>query len=115
VIADIESGRFRTILQAREHYGISGADTIPKWLVKYGRNHLCSKVIRVQKPNEKDEIRQLKKQIRQLKEALGQTQAENVLNQAYFKLLCEDTGVEPEEIKKKAGIGQFTKDQRDQK
>lgn len=115
VIADIESGRFCCIAEAGQHYGITGAATIKSWLVKYGRNHLCSKVIRVQKPNEKDEIRQLKKQIRQLKEALGQTQAENVLNQAYFKLLCEDTGVEPEEIKKKAGIGQFTKVQRDQK
>ena len=95
VIADIESGRFCCIAEAGQHYGITGAATIKAWLIKYGRNHLCSKVIRVQKPNEKDEIRQLKRQIRQLKEALGQTQAENVLNQAYFKLLCEDTGVEP--------------------
>ena len=81
VIEDLESGRFNSIGQASEHYGISGAETVRNWLRKYGRNKLCPKVVRVEKPNEKDQIRELKKQVRQLKEALGQTQAEKVIGE----------------------------------
>ncbi len=71
VVSELESGRFDSILQASEHYGITGSETIRRWLGKFGRNHLCPKVIRVEKPNEQDQVRQLKKQIKQLKEALG--------------------------------------------
>jgi transposase-like protein len=77
VVEELESGRFSNISEVQKHYGIAGTATVRNWLVKYGRNHLCPKVVRVEKPNEKDKILQLKKQIKQLKEALGQTQAEN--------------------------------------
>jgi transposase len=104
VVSDIESGRFSAITQAKEHYGIKGAQTIRNWLLKYGRNHLCAKVVRVEKPNEKDTILELKKQIKNLKEALGQTQAENILNQEFLKIACEEMGQDLDIFKKKAGI-----------
>ncbi len=109
VVEELESGRFSSITQANEHYGIAGAGTIRNWLVRYGRNHLCAKVVRVEKPNEKDKILELKKQIRQLKEALGQTQAENVINQEFLKIACEEMGKDVESFKKKAGTELFTK------
>lgn len=109
VVEELESGRFLSISEAKEHYGIAGASTVQNWLVKYGRNHLCAKVVRVEKPNEKDQIHQLKKQIKQLKEALGQTQAENVINQEFLKIACEQLGQDLEAFKKKAGIEPFTK------
>jgi transposase-like protein len=109
VVEELESGRFSSISQANEHYGIKGGETIRNWLVRYGRNHLCPKVVRVEKPDEKDQIRQLKKQIRQLKEALGQTQAENVINQEFLKIACEQMGQDLDSFKKKAGIERFTK------
>jgi transposase len=109
VVEELESGRFSSILEAKEHYGITGASTVQNWLKKYGRNHLCAKVVRVEKPNEKDQILQLKKQIKQLKEALGQTQAENIINQEFLKIACEQMGQDVETFKKKAGIEPFTK------
>jgi transposase-like protein len=109
VIADIESGRFSSIMQAQEHYGITGSATIQNWLNKYGRNHLCAKVVHVEKPNEKDKILELKKQIKQLKEALGQTQAENILNQEFLKIACEEIGQDIDTFKKKAGTELFTR------
>lgn len=109
VISDLESGRFSTIHQAKEHYGITGSYTIQNWLQKYGRNHLCAKVVHVEKPNEKDKILELKKQIKQLKEALGQTQAENVLNQEFLKIACEEMGQDIDSFKKKAGTKLFTR------
>jgi DNA-binding SARP family transcriptional activator len=58
----------------------------------------------VQKPNEKDQIRQLKQQVAQLKHALGETQAENVVNRQFLKIACEDLGCDVDAFKKKAVI-----------
>lgn len=109
VIKELESGRFSTISEVQEHYGITGSATIRNWLVKYGRNHLCAKVVYVKKPNEKNQILELKKQIKQLKEALGQTQAENIINQEFLKIACEQMGQNLESFKKKVGTELFIK------
>jgi len=109
VIRQLESGRFGSVSEAREHFGIPGQCTIQTWLKKYGRNHLCAKVVRVEKPDEKNQIRELKKQIRQLKEALGQTQAEKVIGDAFLEIACEELGKDVEQFKKKADTMRFTK------
>lgn len=103
-IADLESGRFESIAEASKHYGIAGGSTVKGWLRKYGKNHLAPKVIRVQKPNEKNQILQLKQQIAQLQQALGLTQAENVINREFLNIACEDLGCEVDAFKKKAVI-----------
>ena len=92
VVEELEGGRFDSITQARLHHGIPGATTVQKWIKNYGRNHLQAKVIRVEKPDEQDQIRALKKRVGQLEQALGQTQAENVLNATFLKLACEQMG-----------------------
>jgi transposase-like protein len=107
VIEQLESGRFGSIQEAREHYGINGASTVQTWLRHYGRNHLCCKVVRVEKPDEKEQIRALKQQIRQLKEALGQTQAEKLLGDAFLQIACEQLDQEVEQFKKKADTMRF--------
>ena len=101
VVADLEGGRFGTILAASAHYGIGGSETVRKWLERFGRNHLIPKVVRVEKPDEAEQIRELKKQIRQLQEALGKTQLENVMNESFLGIACERLGVDVEEFKKK--------------
>lgn len=103
VVEDLERGRFRSAEQARVHYGIGGMSTIPHWLGRYGKNHLQAKVVRVEKLDEAEQLRQLKSQIAQLQKALGQTQAENVLNREFLKLACERLGEEVESFKKKSG------------
>lgn len=101
VVADLEAGRFRSILAASEHYGIGGAKTVRLWLKRFGKNHLIPKVVRVEKPDEADQIRQLKKQIRQLQEVLGKTQMKSVMNESFLEIACERLGVDVEEFKKK--------------
>jgi len=115
VIRELESGRFSGLEAAREHYGILGTATIQSWLRRYGKNHLCPKVVRIEMPNEKDQIKELKKQIRQLTEALGHTQAENVINQAFLKIACEKLGEGVDEFKKKADSTLSAKPEKDQK
>ncbi len=111
VVSELESGRFSSIGQASEHYGIKGTMTVRKWLSKFGRNHLCPKVIRVEKPDEQNQMRQLKKQIKQLKEALGQTQAENVINQEFLKIACQEMGQDVDAFKKKVDTERFMEEE----
>lgn len=102
VVRELESGRFGTIAEAKEHYGINGSATIQGWLDRYGRNHLCPRVVRVEMPDEKDQIRQLKKQVKQLQQVLGKKEAQNALNEAFLEIACEKLGEDVEEFKKKA-------------
>ena len=101
VIEDLESGRFSSAEQARAHYGITGKSTIHKWLGRYGKAHLQCKVVRVEKPDEADQIRHLRRQIAALEKALGQTQAQNLTNAQFLKLACEQLGQDVEAFKKK--------------
>jgi len=102
VVAELEAGRFRSICQASDHYGIRGTTTVRRWLAQLGKNHLIPKVVRVEKPNEANQVRELKKQIRQLKQALGETQLHNVLNESFLSIACEQLGQGVEAFKKKA-------------
>jgi transposase-like protein len=101
VVEDLESGRLSSIEQARAHHGIGGSVTVQNWLRRYGKTHLQAKVVRVEKPNEADRIRELQRQVAQLQKALGQTQAQSLLSAEYLKLACEQLGQEMEEFKKK--------------
>jgi transposase len=114
VIADIERGRFDSMLEASNHYGIGSSSTVKRWLKKYEKNHLLPKVIRVQKPNEPDQIYQLKQQVAQLQQALGQTQARSILNEEFLKIACEELGCDVDTIKKKAVIAPSAKPGSDQ-
>jgi len=114
VINQLEAGRFSSINEAKEHFGIRRSYTIQKWLKKYGRNHLCAKVVRVEKPDEKNRVLELRKQVRQLKEALGQTQAEKIIGEEFLKIACERLGQDVEDFKKKADTKRFTAQKNEQ-
>lgn len=114
VVWELESGRFASIEAARRHYDIGGSQTIKGWLKRFGKNHLRAKVVRVEKPDEADRVRQLQRRIQDLERALGRTQAENVLNAEYLKIACEQLGQEVEAFKKKPVGGRSTPPSQDQ-
>lgn len=114
VVEDLESGRFDSIESARVHYGIGGQGTVQKWLRKYGKNHLLPKVVIVEKPDEKNQIRELKQQVSKLEQALGQTQLEKVLETAFLKLACKDLDCDVDEFKKKVNTTRSTQPGRTQ-
>ena len=101
VVDEIESGRF-TLTSAALHYGINGSMTVRRWVRSFGKNHLLAKVVRVETVDEGDLILQLRKQVQQLQNALGQTQATSVLTAEYLKLACEQLGQDVEAFKKKS-------------
>jgi transposase len=104
VVEELESGRFRSIQEARDHYGIGGTMTVRRWLERFGKNHLLPKVVRVEKPGEANELRRLKQENRQLREALGEAHLKSVLDASFLKLACQRFGEDPESFKKKHGM-----------
>jgi transposase-like protein len=102
VIREVESGRFASVNAARQHYGIGGV-TLGKWLKRFGKSALQGRTVRVEMQGEADRILELRKQVAQLERALGQTQAQNLLNEGFLKRACELLGQEVEGFKKKNG------------
>lgn len=109
VVEAVESGRFRTLWEARDHFGIRGESTVNRWLRQHGREHLLPRVVRVEKPGEADQIRQLKQRIAELEKALGQTHLENIMTDAYLRQACKALGTDLETFKKKQATKPCTK------
>lgn len=101
VVNEIESGKL-SIFQAQKIYDIGGNATISKWIKNLGRNHLLSKVVRIEMKDEKDKVKELQDRVRRLEKLLADKELDNLMNEAFLELLAEDHGVDLEEFKKKA-------------
>ena len=100
VVKEIESGKL-SISQANEIYDIGGAHTVSRWIKNFGKNHLLSKVVRIEMKDEKDKVKELKDRVRNLERLLANKELDNLMNEAFLELLAEDHGVDLEEFKKK--------------
>lgn len=78
VVEEIESGKF-TATAARKFYDIRGKSTIDQWLKAMGKNHLRAKVVRIEMNDEKDIIKELKRQKKELESALAQEHLKNLV------------------------------------
>jgi transposase len=87
--------------QVRRKYGIMGCCTVQKWVRKYG-NGTRGKRIRVEKPQEINELQRLKERVRRLESALADANIDLALERAFTELACERAGLEVEDFKKKA-------------
>ena len=103
VLQEIESGALN-FTSARDKYGIRGAQTIQSWAKKYRSFDVLPKIIRVENPNEKDQIKALKDQIKQLRHALADVTLDRVIAESTLEVICEQRGLDVDEVKKKAGI-----------
>ena len=85
----------------RRKYGIKGSVTVQKWVRKYG-NGSRGKMIRVERPEEINELKRLKDRVRRLESALANANIVLALERAFTELACERGGLEVEVLKKKA-------------
>jgi transposase len=101
IVRELEAGGIN-VDQIRRQYGVGGCHTIHLWMGKYGNGSL-GKVIRVQKPEERNERAELKRRVRALEEALADANLELALERQYTRLACERAGIQDVlEFKKKA-------------
>ncbi len=102
VVRDLESRRFRTINEAGSFYGIQGATTIKRWLIKFGKDRLMPRVVRVETPDEQNELKRLRQRVRQLEGLLADKELGLVISETYLELACERAGIlDVEDFKKK--------------
>jgi transposase-like protein len=99
VVQEVESGQ-GSVQELRRKYGLS-VNTIQYWIKRMGKLDLLPTIIRVEKPDEANKIRELERQIRELKESLADTQVDYLIAKSQFEIVCEQQGLNPEEVKKK--------------
>jgi transposase len=101
VVREVESQDL-PFMQVQRKYGILGSWTVQAWVRKYG-NGTRGKVVRVEKPDEINELQRLKARVRQLESALADANIDSALERAYTRLACERAGIKDvAEFKKKA-------------
>jgi len=104
VLRELEEGKLQSIEQARRVYGIRGGGTIRYWIEKYGKRDLLKKVVRVEKPGEESELKQLRRRVRDLEKALADAHLDLKVGEAYLRIACRAAGIEDVEgFKKKHG------------
>jgi transposase-like protein len=101
VVSEIEAGTL-TISQAQRLYDIRGAETIPAWLRKRSKNHLLTRVVRVQMADEVSKVKQLEKEKQRLESALAQAHLKILTLESTLEVLEEKSGMS---VKKKTDAG----------
>lgn len=74
--------------------------TVMRWVREYGSGKI-GKVIRVQNPEEVDELSRLRRELRTVKEALADAHVALAVEKAYVELACEQMGQSEEAWRKK--------------
>ena len=105
VVTELEEGKFDNGSQAAKFYNIKGTQTVKLWLQKYGKNHLISKVVRVETCDEKSRIKELELEIKRLKETVVDLSCREVYSRATLQVVCEDYGIDLENVKKNSDAG----------
>ena len=77
VVSEIEKGEL-TLGDAQRIYDIRGSDTIQNWMRKLGKNHLLNKVVRIEMKDEKEKVKELERQVKELESALAQSHVKNI-------------------------------------
>jgi transposase-like protein len=103
VVRELEAGEYAFDEMARR-YGIKGKTTVAKWVRKYG-NGTRGKVIRVERPDEIDQMKQLKDRVRRLETALADANVDLALERAYMRIACRRAGIADVEAFKKKVAG----------
>lgn len=105
VLRDLDTGRFASKEAAKRAYGIRGQGTIAAWAVKYGKDHLVGKVVRVETAKEVSELKALRQRVRVLEKALVDERLERMLESAYVQIACRTAGIEDVDGFKKKHAG----------
>lgn len=105
VVRELEEGKHGSCSAAAEAYGIRGHRTVRGWIERYGKTHLLAKVVQVQTPDERSELKKLKDRVRALEKALVDAHLDLRLEKAWLGLACKAGGIEDVDVFKKKHHG----------
>jgi transposase-like protein len=106
-VREVEAGQSCASAVQRK-YQIKGTATVMRWVRQLGSGRY-GKIIRVEKAQEVNETRQLRSELRRVKEALADTHLELALEQAFLAVACEELDQSLEDFKKKHAGGRRTR------
>jgi len=109
VVREIEQGDL-PLEEMRRRYGIKGKTTVLGWVRKYGNGSRGMR-IRVEKPEEIDQLKKLKERVKALESLLADTNLELALERQYTRLACERAGIKDVLDFKKKGTGKSPTEQ----
>ena len=104
VLSELESGRFGSISQASEFYGITGKSTVANWMRQLGRTDLSVKIVRVQVNDETPKTKELKKRVKELEKLVSDMALENHYKEALLMVIAEENNCSVSDLSKKKGI-----------
>jgi len=78
----------------REKYGSSGGSTMATWVKKYGREGSRYELMVIQKPEERERIKQLEKRVQELERALAQVMLDKLMLESLVEVIEEEEGIE---------------------
>jgi transposase-like protein len=91
VVSEVESGAY-SISQAQKIYDIRGAETIQQWMRRLGKEHLLPTMIRVEMKDERDRLRALEQEKKELESALAQAHLKIITLESTLAVLEEKYG-----------------------
>lgn len=102
IVSEVERDGL-TVQEVRRKYGV-GNGTVNQWVQKYG-NGTRGKVIRVETPQEINELKRLKERVNRLETALADANIELAVERAYTQIACERAGIKDVQEFKKKNVG----------
>jgi transposase len=99
LVREVETGPLPLTRVARK-YGVKSHSSLIHWMRRYGNGKL-GKVIKVETPDELNELARLKKENKNLKEALAHAHVDLMLEKAYLQVACDHLDQPVEAFKKK--------------
>lgn len=103
IVAELEREDL-TVAEVRRKYGIRGAGTVEQWIRLYG-NGSRGRMIRVETPEEINQLKQLKERVKRLESLLADANIDLALERAYTQIACERAGIKDVEAFKKKNRG----------
>jgi transposase-like protein len=103
VVSELSAGKYQSTREASRAYGIKGRETVSNWCRQYGGDCFLRKQIKVYGMKERDELKELKKEVQELKAAMADAYMEKLLEESFLEIACERIGVDVSDFKKKHG------------
>jgi transposase-like protein len=101
VVRELEEEHL-SIKEVQRRYGIRGNVTIQRWIRTFGKHHLLNRVIKIETMDEKDRIKELEKQIKELKLKL----ADSVMGEHILETVIKEANrMYNTDLKKRLGQG----------
>lgn len=101
VVRELEEEHL-TVKDIQRRYGIRGNVTVQRWIRTFGKHHLLNRVVKIETMDEKDRIKELEKQNKELKLKL----ADSVMSQHILEeVIKEANRMYNTDLKKKLGQG----------